>query len=195
MRFEKTRQAFVTITASALIAAGLVSFGPATTATPVAKPASIQSVQAATLEGNAPARAQQVSRSITRTAPPQKKNIVVKKKVQKKKVERSKPKPKKVKAIASNSGVNRRLGRSMAAARGWSGNQWTCLNNLWTKESGWRTQAVSHSGKHHGIPQLLSESLRGAPAEYQIKRGLSYIDHRYGTPCAAWSHFQSHNWY
>ncbi len=190
MRFEKTRQAFVTITASALIAAGLVSFGPATTATPVGVPATVQSVRAA--EGlSAPVKVKKASRSITRTTPPQvKKSIVVKKKVQK-----PKPKKQKVKSIASNSGVNRRLGRSMAAKSGWTGNQWTCLNNLWTKESGWRTQAVSRSGKHHGIPQLLSESLRGASAEYQIRRGLSYIDHRYGTPCGAWSHFQSHNWY
>jgi hypothetical protein len=191
MRFEKTRQALVTITASALIAAGLVSFGPATTATPVGLPATVQSVRAA--EGpSKPVQVKKASRSITRTAPPQKKNIVVKKKVQKKVEKR---KPTKVKAIASNSGVNRRIGRAMAAERGWTGNQWTCLNNLWTKESGWRTEAVSRSGKHHGIPQILSESLRGASAEYQIKRGLSYIDHRYGTPCSAWGHFQSHNWY
>jgi hypothetical protein len=29
----------------------------------------------------------------------------------------------------------------------------------------------------------------------QIKWGLHYIDNRYGTPCGAWAHFQSHNWY
>jgi hypothetical protein len=100
-----------------------------------------------------------------------------------------------VKSIASDSGTNRRIGKAMAAKKGWSGVQWTCLNNLWTKESGWRTEAVSRSGKHHGIPQLLSESLRGASAEYQVQRGLSYIAHRYGNPCKAWGHFQRNNWY
>jgi hypothetical protein len=100
-----------------------------------------------------------------------------------------------VKSIATNSGTNRRIGQAMAANKGWTGVQWVCLNNLWTKESGWRTQATSPSGKHHGIPQLKSESLRGASAEYQIKRGLGYIAHRYGKPCSAWGHFQRNNWY
>jgi len=29
----------------------------------------------------------------------------------------------------------------------------------------------------------------------QIKWGLDYIDRVYGTPCAAWQHSQSNNWY
>ena len=29
----------------------------------------------------------------------------------------------------------------------------------------------------------------------QIRWGLGYIKSRYGSPCGAWSHFRSHNWY
>jgi hypothetical protein len=29
----------------------------------------------------------------------------------------------------------------------------------------------------------------------QIRWGLGYIGSRYGSPCAAWSHSQSHGWY
>jgi hypothetical protein len=29
----------------------------------------------------------------------------------------------------------------------------------------------------------------------QIKWGLSYMNERYGSPCAAWSFWQAHNWY
>ncbi len=29
----------------------------------------------------------------------------------------------------------------------------------------------------------------------QIRWGIGYIKGRYGSPCGAWGHFQSHNWY
>jgi hypothetical protein len=46
----------------------------------------------------------------------------------------------------------------MAAKRGWTGDQWTCLNNLWTKESGWSSRATNASGSAGGIPQALPAS-------------------------------------
>ena len=29
----------------------------------------------------------------------------------------------------------------------------------------------------------------------QIRWGLGYIEDRYGSPCGAWGHSQSHGWY
>lgn len=102
----------------------------------------------------------------------------------------------------SNSGANRQLGREMAAARGWTGEQWECLNALWTKESNWRHNASNPSSGAHGIPQSLPGSKMAShgadwatnPAT-QISWGLSYISGRYGTPCAAWSHSTARGWY
>ncbi len=100
------------------------------------------------------------------------------------------------------SGSNRDIGRQMAAARGWTGSQWTCLESLWTKESGWNHLAENPSSGAYGIPQALPGSKMGTagsdwatnPAT-QIEWGLGYIAGRYGTPCGAWSHSQANNWY
>ncbi|WP_161794231.1 G5 domain-containing protein [Demequina sediminicola] len=102
----------------------------------------------------------------------------------------------------SNAGANRAIGQEMAAARGWSGDEWSCLNALWTKESNWNSNAHNSSSGAHGIPQSLPGSKMAShgadwatnPAT-QISWGLSYISGRYGTPCAAWGHSQSVGWY
>jgi hypothetical protein len=98
-------------------------------------------------------------------------------------------------------GSNREIGQRLAAARGWTGDQWVCLEALWTRESGWRTDAANSSGAY-GIPQALPGSKMGSVgsdwrtnASTQITWGLNYIGGRYGSPCAAWSHFKSRNWY
>ena len=107
-----------------------------------------------------------------------------------------------IRSIAPNTGSNRRIGREMAAKRGWTGDQWTCLNNLWTKESGWSTRATNASGSAGGIPQALPASKMASAGDdwrtnpaTQIKWGLGYISGRYGNPCGAWRHFQNRNWY
>ncbi len=100
------------------------------------------------------------------------------------------------------SGSNRDIGRQMAAARGWTGEQWTCLEALWTKESGWNHLAENPYSGAYGIPQALPGSKMGTagsdwatnPAT-QIEWGLGYIAGRYGTPCGAWSHSEANNWY
>ena len=90
----------------------------------------------------------------------------------------------------------------MAAARGWTGSQWTCLESLWTKESGWSTTADNPTSSAYGIPQALPGSkMSSAGADWatnpatQIEWGLDYVAGRYGTPCAAWGHSQAMNWY
>jgi len=103
---------------------------------------------------------------------------------------------------APQTGSNRSIGRKMAAAHGWTGVQWDCLNNLWQKESGWSTRSSNSSGSAWGIPQALPGSkMRSAGSDWrtnpatQITWGIGYIDNRYGSACKAWGHWQSHNWY
>jgi type IV secretory pathway VirB10-like protein len=86
----------------------------------------------------------------------------------------------------------------MASKYGWGADQFSCLNSLWNRESGWRVHAANPSGAY-GIPQALPGSKMGAgwqnSARVQVAWGLGYIKSRYGTPCGAWSHSQSSGWY
>jgi hypothetical protein len=97
-------------------------------------------------------------------------------------------------------GSPKAIAQSQLAARGWSG-QFSCLNSLWNKESGWKVSAYNPSGAY-GIPQALPGSkMASAGSDWQtnpatqIKWGLNYISSTYGTPCAAWAHSQNVNWY
>lgn len=86
-------------------------------------------------------------------------------------------------------------------AFGWHSSQWPFLDMLWTRESGWRWDAVNPSGAY-GIPQSLPGSKMATQgknwktsAATQIIWGLKYIKQRYGSPQAAWAHEQTHGWY
>ncbi|MFD6094219.1 ubiquitin-like domain-containing protein [Oerskovia sp. NPDC060338] len=99
-------------------------------------------------------------------------------------------------------GSAREIGRQLVAARGWGGEQFACLDKLWTKESNWNSSATNPSSGAYGIPQSLPASkMASAGADWrtnpatQITWGLNYIAGSYGTPCAAWSHSQASNWY
>lgn len=90
----------------------------------------------------------------------------------------------------------------MAAQYGWGEEQFQCLNQLWTKESGWRVNAYNPGGGATGIPQALPGSkMASAGADWatnattQIRWGLGYIAGSYGSPCAAWAHSVAMNWY
>lgn len=97
----------------------------------------------------------------------------------------------------------RSTARSLAASTyGWGDEQFQCLNQLWQKESGWSYTASNGSSGATGIPQALPGSKMASAgsdwqtnATTQIVWGLGYIAGGYGTPCAAWSHSQSMNWY
>lgn len=100
--------------------------------------------------------------------------------------------------------ANAALGQQMAAASpyDWSGGQWSCLDWLWTRESGWRMVWNFQGSGAYGIPQSLPASkMAAAGPDYmtdpgtQIKWGLGYIDAVYGTPCNAWGHETSAGWY
>jgi hypothetical protein len=70
--------------------------------------------------------------------------------------------------------------------------QWSCLEQLWMRESGWNWDAENPDGAY-GIPQAFPGSkMASAGADWQtnpatqIKWGLEYISSIYGTPCGAW---------
>lgn len=92
---------------------------------------------------------------------------------------------------------NAATGQRMAAAYGWTGSQWTCLDWLWTRESGWNAYAANPTSDARGIPQDINGWNNYAPGDVpaQIAWGLAYIRGRYGTPCTAWSHETADGWY
>lgn len=94
--------------------------------------------------------------------------------------------------------ASRNHARTRLALYGWSHKQFVCLDLLWTHESNWRSEALNKrpvNGKHAGgIPQILGLD-PATPTTTQIRLGLDYIQHRYGSPCEAWSHWRSHTWY
>jgi resuscitation-promoting factor RpfB len=101
---------------------------------------------------------------------------------------------------------NEQLADKMAAAAGWDRRQRTCLDLLWTYESAstWSPTVTNPTpGAHaYGIPQALpadkmaaaGPDWRTSPAT-QIRWGLSDIASMYGSPCGAWDHELSDNWY
>lgn len=100
------------------------------------------------------------------------------------------------------SGDPRDIALAMMAEFGFSSSQFSCLDSLWMKESGWNVYADNPTSSAYGIPQSLPGSKMASagpdwlhnPAT-QIRWGLGYIRDRYGSPCAAWGHSQAVNWY
>jgi len=90
----------------------------------------------------------------------------------------------------------------IAAKYQWSEKQFTCLDQLWIKESHWNYKARNKVTGAHGIPQalpatkmeIIGTDWRTNPVT-QITWGLKYIEERYETPCKAWSKFKRSRWY
>ncbi len=99
-------------------------------------------------------------------------------------------------------GDPRAIAQALLPQFGFGSDQFSCLDALWTKESGWDVHADNPTSSAYGIPQSLpGEKMASAGADWednpatQITWGLGYIQARYGTPCSAWAHSQSYNWY
>ncbi|MFG2073299.1 Transglycosylase SLT domain-containing protein [Nonomuraea maritima] len=105
-------------------------------------------------------------------------------------------------ASISPANRNKKIALGHVVRRSWNYREFRCLDNLWTRESGWNHRAHNRSSGAYGIPQALpagkmsvsGRDWRSNP-ETQIRWGLAYIKGRYGRPCGAWGHFRSHNWY
>jgi hypothetical protein len=103
----------------------------------------------------------------------------------------------------SYDGNPQRIAGSMMAERyGWGVDEFSCLSSLWELESSWEVHASNPSSGAYGIPQALPGSKMSAygadwqdNAVTQIEWGLAYVNQSYGSPCGAWSTFQSQGWY
>jgi hypothetical protein len=105
-------------------------------------------------------------------------------------------------AVTAPSGSPQQIAERMLGQFGWSSGQFSCLQPLWEHESGWNVTAENPTSGAYGIPQALPGSqMSSAGADWQtnaatqIRWGLTYIQHRYGSPCGAWSHEQVAGWY
>jgi hypothetical protein len=103
---------------------------------------------------------------------------------------------------AEPSGSPQQVAQQMLGQFGWSGSQFSCLEPLWERESGWDVTAENPSSGAYGIPQALSGSLMASAgpdwqtdAATQIRWGLTYIQGRFGSPCGAWAHEEADGWY
>lgn len=86
----------------------------------------------------------------------------------------------------------RGVAEAMVAEYGWGPEQFSCLDTLWTGESGWDHTATNPSSGAYGIPQSLPATKMASAGQdwktnpvTQIRWGLDYIRDAYGTPCAA----------
>ncbi|WNV73798.1 transglycosylase SLT domain-containing protein [Geodermatophilus sp. DSM 44513] len=91
--------------------------------------------------------------------------------------------------------------KEYALAQVGSAEQFSCLEELWGKESGWNPNAQNPTSTAYGIPQFLDSTWKStgiaktSDGYRQIDAGLVYIENRYGSPCGAWSHSQAKGWY
>ncbi len=102
--------------------------------------------------------------------------------------------------IGTSASLNKANGRLQAAGYGWVGAEWTALDKLWTRESGWNNHAQNPHSTAFGIAQFLDGTWapygpKTADPTLQIRYGLAYIKRRYGSPSAAWAHETSAGWY
>jgi hypothetical protein len=100
-----------------------------------------------------------------------------------------------------NPGTAQSIAYGLLASFGFSTSQFSCLQSLWNRESGWSYDAENPSGAY-GIPQSLPGSkMASAGADWQtnprtqIIWGLGYIKNVYGSPCAAWNFELANNYY
>jgi hypothetical protein len=92
--------------------------------------------------------------------------------------------------------------QSAAAKAGWTGAQWTALENVEMREAGFSLTATNPTSGAYGMAQFIN-----GPSEYAQYGGnsstaagqavamVNYIKSRYGTPAAAWQHEQQFGWY
>jgi resuscitation-promoting factor RpfB len=105
-------------------------------------------------------------------------------------------------AAPPNPGTAQSIAFNMMGAFGFPPQTYfSCLNNIWNRESGWVYNAQNPSGAY-GIPQALPGSkMASAGADWatdpatQIRWGLGYIKSTYGNPCSAWAFWEGHGYY
>ncbi|TQN32884.1 transglycosylase-like protein with SLT domain [Haloactinospora alba] len=99
-------------------------------------------------------------------------------------------------------GSPKEIAQSKLGDYGWGQDQFSCLDALWERESGWDPSAENPSSGAYGIPQALpGNKMASAGSDWktnpatQIEWGLGYIDDRYESPCDAKSFSDSNGHY
>ena len=103
---------------------------------------------------------------------------------------------------AVTKGDPKAIAMALMPSFGFSTSDFSCIDQIWTQESGWNVHADNPSSGAYGIPQALPGSkMASAGADWQndaatqIKWGLGYIKASYGTPCNAAAFKLAHGWY
>ena len=74
--------------------------------------------------------------------------------------------------------------------------EFQCFNQLITRESNWRVDAINPNGKHFGLGQMRNTKYRNLDGFRMIDWSLRYIQSRYqGSSCKAYAHWQKHRWH
>lgn len=80
--------------------------------------------------------------------------------------------------------------------------QWSCLHELWTRESNWRPKAYNRASGAYGIAQFMPVTWdlvgykRTNNGFVQVEAGLAYIQRKYGgNICKALGSNLSRGWY
>jgi hypothetical protein len=80
--------------------------------------------------------------------------------------------------------------------------QFRYLNMLWNRESSWNVYATNPYSGAYGIPQAMPGAKMAScgndwrtSAKTQIRWGMRYIRHLYGSPKQAWAHEIDDGWY
>ncbi|MFJ4828389.1 hypothetical protein ACIP79_00385 [Streptomyces sp. NPDC088747] len=105
-------------------------------------------------------------------------------------------------AGGATSGNAQATAKAMLKTYGWGTDQWSGLQALWQRESGWNYRATNPSSGAYGIPQALpANKMASAGSDWktnaatQIEWGLGYIRSRYGSPNKANAFQKANNWY
>jgi hypothetical protein len=83
----------------------------------------------------------------------------------------------------------------------WGRKQYTCLVELWRRESNWNHLSRNKRSGAFGIAQFMPttwgnyNSVKTTNAFRQIDLGLRYIKVRYTSPCSALSFHERNGWY
>jgi hypothetical protein len=95
---------------------------------------------------------------------------------------------------APDPGTAQSIAYNMMSSFGFPTSEWSCLDDIWNRESSWMYDAENPSSGAYGIPQALpGYKMANAGPDWQtdpatqIRWGLGYIQQTYGNPCVAWN--------
>ncbi|MDQ1724571.1 MAG: hypothetical protein QOG52_1599 [Frankiaceae bacterium] len=112
-------------------------------------------------------------------------------------------------AVWSNHRHFQAYAATLLAAHGWGSQEFSCLDNIYVRESNWQTNATNTAKSAWGIPQALpgsKMSVEGSDwqtnGETQLRWGINdYIPNpsqhpsTWTTPCGAWAFWQAYGYY